>query len=102
MNHSESEYNKRIEQYQIHSGKLASRLNRISNLRLLTAVAGFGAAGYLLFRKEELLSAAFFLPALILFLCLVIRHDRLKKEKARIDILGKINEDSLKRRMDGF
>ena len=97
MNHSESEYNKRIEQYQIHSGKLASRLNRISNLRLLTAVAGFGAAGYLLFRKEELLSAAFFLPALILFLCLVIRHDRLKKEKARIDILGKINEDSVKR-----
>jgi ABC-type multidrug transport system fused ATPase/permease subunit len=100
VTNSRHEYNKRIENYKESSDRLASQLNWISNFRLLTAVIGFGIPIFLLYRNEELFSASVFLPALVLFIWLVIRHDRLKQEKARIDALLRINQDSIKR-LDG-
>ena len=97
MNNSGSEYEKRAKEYQKQGEEQASRLNRISNFRLLTALIGFGGFLYLYFHKQETAGIAVFLSALLLFLYLVVRHNRLKREKDRIDILRKINEDSLKR-----
>jgi ABC-type multidrug transport system fused ATPase/permease subunit len=97
---SRLEYNKRIEKYKTSSDRLVHQLNWISNFRLLTAIIGFGIPIYLLYRNEGLLSAGIFIPALALFIWLVIRHDRLKQKKARVDALWKINRDSVKR-LDG-
>ncbi len=97
MNNPGSEYEKRTKEYQKQGEDQTSRLNRISNFRLLTALIGFGGSLYLYFRKEEALGIAVFLPAMLLFLYLVVRHNRLKHEQERIDVLRKINGDSLKR-----
>lgn len=97
MTDSHLEYNKKIEKYISLQKRLKSQLNLISNLRLLTAVIGFGGAAFLLFKNEGFLSAAIFIISLVLFILLVIRHDRLKLEKKRIDLLWKINQDAIKR-----
>jgi hypothetical protein len=97
---SRFEYNKRLERYELLNERLVKQINWISHFRLLTGVIGFGGGTLLLARNEGLLSAAVLLPTLILFIYLVVHHDKLKQQKSRIHMLCKTNQDSI-RRLDG-
>ncbi|HOB20350.1 MAG TPA: DNA mismatch repair protein MutS [Candidatus Atribacteria bacterium] len=91
------EYKKRVEQYSAALKDLGKKLSLISNLRLLTALSGMGAAIYLYFRDQRQAAAIISAAALALFIGLVTVHVHVRNRKAEIGILVGINEDSIRR-----
>ncbi len=92
-----NEYKKREKLYSAALKDLGKKLNLISNLRLLTALSGLGAAIYLYFRDQGQAAAIVLAAAMALFTGLVAVHVHMKSKKAEAELLLGINQDSIKR-----
>jgi len=90
-------YQDRIKFYQAKNGELEKKARNISNLRLFVALGGLSLTFYLYRTGAQLAAAGFFLVTLFIFAKLVFRHQDLKKEKAHVQTLWKINEEAVAR-----
>ena len=90
-------YEKRVEKFNRYSSKLAKESSKISNLRFADFIFGIGITITLALYKLYIIAAAFFAVAVILFIALVLQHQKVIKAMRYAEVLKKINEDSLKR-----
>jgi DNA mismatch repair ATPase MutS len=92
----EHNYLKRKARLKKLSDKQSRYSNRISNLRLLTFVAGLGLALFL-YAQNTLIGFVVFAVALVLFIYLVTVHSKISAQRKLSSALKLINENSLKR-----
>lgn len=97
MKNSKELYEKRKRLYDKLFQKQTKVSDRISNLRLLVVLAGVAGGLALYITRNYYLFAAAIIAALVLFIYLVIQHDKLIKNREYAALLSKINGDSIKR-----
>jgi DNA mismatch repair ATPase MutS len=83
-------YNRLIE-------KQTKASNRLSNLRLLVMAAGIATSVVFYIKQYYFLMAASAIATLVLFIYLVVIHEKLTKNMEYATFISKINEDSIKR-----
>ena len=97
MSSSKELYNRRKIAYDQLLQKQIKASNNLSNLRLLVIAAGIAAAVFLYVTENYILLAAVAIATLVLFIYLVIRHEKLIRNIEYSTLLSKINEDSIRR-----
>jgi len=97
LNSSIKLYKKRKDTYDRLFQKQSKASNHLSNFRLLVIAAGIAAAIFLYVTKNYILLLGVAIATLILFICLVFRHEKLIKNMEYSSLLSKINEDSVRR-----
>ncbi|HHW30599.1 MAG TPA: DNA mismatch repair protein MutS [Clostridiaceae bacterium] len=97
MKSSRDLYIKRKDTYNRLIEKQTKASNCLSNLRLFTIAAGIAAAVFLYIKHYYILLAATVMVTLILFLYLIVIHEKLTKNIEYATLILKINEDSIKR-----
>lgn len=97
MQDSQLEYKKREEGYGEQLNQLKVKINRTSNVRLLTVVLGLGLSIYLYFQNQNLLADILLFVTIVTFIALVLIHNRLKDDAKMTKVLLEINTDSIKR-----
>jgi len=97
VNSPEKLYEKRKNAYNKLLQRQTRASNLISNLRLLVIAAGIAASVFLYITKNYILLTGVAIATLVLFIYLVVRHEKLIKNIEYSMLLSKINEDSLRR-----
>ena len=97
MQDSQQEYKKREEGYNQQLSQLKVKINRTSNVRLITVVLGLGLSVYLYFQNQNLMADILLFVTIVTFIALVLIHNRLKADAKIAKILLEINIDSIKR-----
>jgi len=90
-------YERRRKYYNKMLEKQNKALSIMSNLRLIVALAGIGNTVFLYVSKSYSLILTIPLTYIIIFIYLVLRHNKSKNTKKYISSLYKINDDALKR-----
>lgn len=90
-------YERRREYYNRILKKQNKSLNIISNLRLLVALTGIGNTAFLYITKSYSLILTIPMTYIIIFICLVVRHNKEKHTQKYISALHKVNDDAIKR-----
>ncbi len=93
----QEEYLKRKEHFTKIFNRQKKFFTRLSNLRILVFILGIGGSIYLFFLQQYRLSGAFFIVSFILFLFLIIKHEKIRQEKNRTFHLIEVNQTSLDR-----
>jgi hypothetical protein len=88
-------YARRLAERRAVADALARSDRRLSNARLATFAAGVGAAGAVFFGR--VLGPAWLLPPVVLFLALVLAHDRVIRRRERAERAVRFFEDGLAR-----
>lgn len=94
------EFQTRVERYTIEEKRLKKQHEKFINIRLLIFLIGLFITGFLLYRKSYnlgLFCAGFFI---LVFIAVLVIHNRVKKLLKRFQILIKVHSDNLKR-IDG-
>src|SRR5699024_7801929 len=90
-------YKKRKEVYSNLFDKQNKKISKITNMRLIVALAGIVNIGILYIRQRYSFIYYILLAYIVLFTYLVIEHNKLKYNNKYFDVLNKINEDGLQR-----
>lgn len=91
------EYSKRIEKFTQVFAKELRYFNLLSNLRIIVFILGLGLVLYLFLIKEYLYSGLLFSCFLLIFLILLIKHEKSREKCKEITRLIEINQNSVKR-----
>ena len=94
------QYEKRKTYYAQRLKNLTLMINRLSNIRLMTFLAGSGLAGFFYFNGDVSLGISMVAFTVISFVALVIWHQTLKKRQIYIGLLYENHDQALKR-LDG-
>lgn len=90
-------YEKRQIVYNNLFKKQTKTINKISNIRLIVALAGVLSIVFLYIRNKYFLIYPISIAYIVLFTYLVIKHSKLKYNNKYFDLLGHINENGLQR-----
>jgi ABC-type multidrug transport system fused ATPase/permease subunit len=91
-------YGRRRDRALAERDHLAGRAGRVSNLRLITFVAGLGALVWAELRPETgPVALTLFALALVAFFALIVVHSRLKERERRAAELAAVNDEALAR-----
>lgn len=102
MKNPQETYLNKIKDYQTHLHELEKQSRRISNLRLLISLGGMGIVLYLYLTDKHFGAVSIFVITAALFTILVIRHQRLSRDKNFSQTMLKINEQSIARFSDAW
>ena len=91
------EYLKREKKYNKRLKKQERRVNLLSNIRFIIFFLTLGITAYLIFTQELISSFGVFAIGLFVFIYMVVKHERLKKEKDITANLVDINSRSIAR-----
>jgi hypothetical protein len=91
------EYIKRKDMYKKELDKLNHRINVYSNVRLVVMLVGLGLTIWSYTRKSYILSLNSLIITLVLFISLIIIHQKNIDLRPRLMALCKINENGIKR-----
>jgi hypothetical protein len=97
MDEALAAYGRRRSRYDRLYKKQTGYANIISNLRLAVFVCGLAALVAAYFTRWYILFGAVALASAVVFTCLVLKHDKLIKNRKYTALLVKINEDAAKR-----
>ncbi|SHI28213.1 MutS domain V [Desulfosporosinus lacus DSM 15449] len=97
MNEPKMLYQKRSDYYAARKEKLSHRINQLSNVRLITFLAGCGLASFFYMTHKTSWSLGSAILTAVSFVTLVIWHQNLKTRKNYIQILYENYDQSLKR-----
>ncbi len=97
MQDSQLEYKKREEGYEEQLNQLKVKINRTSNVRLITVLLGLGLSVYLYFQNQKLIADILLFVTVVTFIALVLIHNRLKADAKMANMLLEINLNSIKR-----
>ncbi|MFW6015420.1 MAG: MutS family DNA mismatch repair protein [bacterium] len=102
MKKAREEYEKRYKKYNKAREKLSKELNTISNLRLLTILIGVALPINLFIINNQSLGILFIIISTIVFLLLIMKHQKTKNIMRYYQKLCTINDNSLKRFTDDW
>ncbi|GKX29757.1 DNA mismatch repair protein [Vallitalea longa] len=91
------DYVKRKEKYKKELDKLNHKINLYGNIRLIIILVGLGITIWTYTKKSYLLSLNSLIITLVLFISLVMIHQKYIEKRPRLKALIKINENGLKR-----
>lgn len=97
MNDCNAIYNKRKSRFDILFKRQTRSVNIISNLRLAIFACGLAALAAAYFTRYYILFGAVALASTVLFIWLILKHDRLIGNRKYTSLLIKINEEALSR-----
>lgn len=97
MMSAKRDYVKKKDKYRKELDKLNNKINLYGNLRLIIILVGLGITIWLYTSKSYSLSINSLVITLVLFISLVIVHQKYIEKRPRLKALIKINEDGLKR-----
>jgi len=97
---AKEQYEKRKTYYERRFSSLTPMINRLSNLRLVTFLAGSGLAGFFYFRNDGSLGISIGVLTVILFAVMVIWHQTLKRRQSYLRLLYENYDQALKRLAD--
>lgn len=90
-------YEKRANTYAYRNERLTRTINRLSNVRLITFLAGCGLAGFFYIIQSALWSIGVGVLTLVSFAALVIWHQNLRTKQNYSQVLYEIYDQALKR-----
>ncbi|HOQ01526.1 MAG TPA: DNA mismatch repair protein MutS [Acetivibrio clariflavus] len=97
---AKEKYERRRKKYSLLCEQYTKAIDVVSNLRLAVFITGLALTVFLFVIKYYFIMAAIIVASLVIFVYLMIEHDKLFKARLYPSIYVKINEDSLKR-LDG-
>ncbi len=97
MTNAKEEYRKRLDIYHQQLQQLTRKSNLLSNLRLLVMTIGLAGTIWLYFLKMQGTSTIVFFTTLLVFIVLVVMHERVHRTKDKTESLYRINEQGIKR-----
>ncbi|TGE33485.1 MutS family DNA mismatch repair protein [Desulfosporosinus sp. Sb-LF] len=97
MKESREQYEKRKSYYARRLEKITKTINRLSNVRLVTFLAGCGLAVFLYMSERSTLGLGMVIFTLVLFAALVLWHQKLRTKQNYLRVLCENHDQALKR-----